>query len=137
MFDDFDLSALLVFNVSVLFDDGGPGSLPGIPTFVMPRAVLMSGWRRLGGRWNIWLMRVICGTSVRILGTGKNSKRPADRCLEAPVDVGDLRAALVSIDQPVFILKRELTWIPFFGWYLLKKAGMIGGRARRPAYARC
>ena len=29
------------------------------------------------------------------------------------------------IDQPVFILKRELTWIPFFGWYLLK-TGMIG-----------
>ena len=27
--------------------------------------------------------------------------------------------------QPLFILKRELTWIPFFGWYLMK-SGMIG-----------
>src|SRR6202035_4223927 len=27
--------------------------------------------------------------------------------------------------QPLFILKRELEWIPFFGWYLLKLE-MIG-----------
>ena len=43
-------------------------------------------------------------------------------------------ALLLFFDQPLYILKRELTRIPFFGWYLIK-AGMIavdrraGGRA--------
>jgi 1-acyl-sn-glycerol-3-phosphate acyltransferase len=32
---------------------------------------------------------------------------------------------LQFFDEPLYILKRELTWLPFFGWYLLK-AGMIG-----------
>jgi 1-acyl-sn-glycerol-3-phosphate acyltransferase len=45
-------------------------------------------------------------------------------------------ALLPFFDQPLYILKRELKWIPFFGWYLLK-ADMIdvereaGGRALR------
>src|SRR4030081_452450 len=34
-------------------------------------------------------------------------------------------ALLQFFDQPLFILKRELKWIPLFGWYLMK-AGMIG-----------
>jgi 1-acyl-sn-glycerol-3-phosphate acyltransferase len=43
-------------------------------------------------------------------------------------------ALLQMFDHPLYILKRELTRIPFFGWYLMK-AGMIsvdrraGGRA--------
>ena len=34
-------------------------------------------------------------------------------------------ALLQFFDQPLFILKRELTWIPLFGWYLIK-SNMIG-----------
>lgn len=29
-------------------------------------------------------------------------------------------ALMTVLDDPVFILKRELTWIPFFGWLLIK-----------------
>jgi 1-acyl-sn-glycerol-3-phosphate acyltransferase len=45
-------------------------------------------------------------------------------------------ALLQFFDQPLYILKRELTWIPFFGWYCMK-AEMIdveraaGARALR------
>ncbi len=34
-------------------------------------------------------------------------------------------ALLQFFDQPLYILKRELKWIPFFGWYLVK-CDMIG-----------
>ena len=34
-------------------------------------------------------------------------------------------ALLQFFEQPLYIHKRELTWIPFFGWYLIK-ADMIG-----------
>ena len=34
-------------------------------------------------------------------------------------------ALLQFFDQPLFILKRELKWIPLFGWYLIK-SDMIG-----------
>lgn len=32
----------------------------------------------------------------------------------------DVLAFFPYIDDPLFILKRELRWIPFFGWYILK-----------------
>jgi len=34
-------------------------------------------------------------------------------------------ALLQFFDQPLYILKRELRWIPLFGWYLIK-SNMIG-----------
>ena len=34
-------------------------------------------------------------------------------------------ALLQFFDSPLFIYKRELKWIPFFGWYLMK-SNMIG-----------
>ena len=80
----------LVFNV-LLYLTMAVWIVAALPTFVMPRAVLVR-MAKAWGRWNIWLMRVICGTRVKILGTGKDSKRPADLCLETSVDVGDLRA---------------------------------------------
>jgi 1-acyl-sn-glycerol-3-phosphate acyltransferase len=94
-----------------------------LPTFVMPRAVLVrmvKAW----GRWNIWLMRVICGTRVKILGTGRIPKGPLIIASKHQ-SMWETFALFSLIDQPVFILKRELTWIPFFGWYLMK-TGMIG-----------
>ena len=40
--------------------------------------------------------------------------------------------ALVTIfDDPTFVLKRELRWIPFFGWYTVKAAHGAGRPQRR------
>ena len=36
------------------------------------------------------------------------------------------------IADPCFILKRELTWIPFFGWYLVKTGQVAVDRATGP-----
>jgi 1-acyl-sn-glycerol-3-phosphate acyltransferase len=94
-----------------------------LPTFAMPRATLVR-MAQAWGRWNIWLMRVICGTHVNILGLERIPKGPLIIASKHQ-SMWETFALFSLIDQPIFILKRELKWIPFFGWYLTK-AGMIG-----------
>jgi 1-acyl-sn-glycerol-3-phosphate acyltransferase len=97
--------------------------IAALPTFVMPRAALVS-MVKAWGRWNIWLMRATCGTRVKILGTGRIPKGPLIIASKHQ-SMWETFALFSLIDQPIFILKRELKWIPFFGWYLTK-TGMIG-----------
>jgi 1-acyl-sn-glycerol-3-phosphate acyltransferase len=104
----------------------------GIPTFLMPRWAILNV-ARYWARSSIWLMRVICGTKVEYRGLEKIPKGPLIVASKHQ-SMWETFALLQFFDQPLFILKRELTWIPFFGWYLIK-ADMIavdrgaGGRA--------
>lgn len=75
-------------------------------------------------RSNLWLMRVIVGTHVRIEGL---ENLPKGAFIFAPKHqtFWDTFAFLPHIDDPLYILKRELLWIPVFGWYVAKQR-MIG-----------
>jgi 1-acyl-sn-glycerol-3-phosphate acyltransferase len=93
-----------------------------LPTFVLPRRYLMQvakSW----GRSSVWLLRVVCGTKVEING---REKIPPGACIIAPKhqSAWETFALLSLFDDPVFILKRELMWLPLFGW-LTWKGGMI------------
>ena len=68
-------------------------------------------------------MRVICGTRVEYRGLEKIPKGPLIVASKHQ-SMWETFALLQFFEQPLFILKRELKWIPFFGWYLLK-ADMI------------
>lgn len=94
-----------------------------IPTFVMPRwgIVFVS---KFWARSSIWLLRVICGTKVEYRGLEKIPPGPLIVASKHQ-SMWETFALLQFFEQPLYILKRELEWIPFFGWYL-KKAGMIG-----------
>jgi 1-acyl-sn-glycerol-3-phosphate acyltransferase len=97
--------------------------LVALPTFVMPRAALMTV-ARWWARSSIWLMRVVCRTKVEYRGV---EKIPKGSLIVASKHQSfwETFALLQFFDQPLFILKRELLWIPVFG-LLLKKANMIG-----------
>jgi 1-acyl-sn-glycerol-3-phosphate acyltransferase len=103
-----------------------------IPTFVMPRSSIMS-IARAWARSSIWLLRVVCNVRVEYRGLEKIPKGPL-LVASKHQSMWETFALLQFFDQPLYILKRELTLIPFFGWYLIK-AGMIavdrraGGRA--------
>ena len=103
-----------------------------IPTFVMPRGALMTV-ARLWSRQSTWLLRVICNVKVEYRGVEKIPKGPL-LVASKHQSMWETFALLQRFDQPLYILKRELTRIPFFGWYLIK-VGMIavdrsaGGRA--------
>ncbi|HET7885453.1 MAG TPA: 1-acyl-sn-glycerol-3-phosphate acyltransferase [Bradyrhizobium sp.] len=103
-----------------------------LPTFVLPRAALMT-LVRLWSRQNTWLLRIICNVKVEYRGVGKIPKGPLVVASKHQ-SMWETFALLLWFDRPLYILKRELTRIPFFGWYTIK-AGMIavdrsaGGRA--------
>ncbi|WP_213772984.1 lysophospholipid acyltransferase family protein [Bradyrhizobium sp. dw_78] len=94
-----------------------------LPTFVMPRSAIMTV-ARWWARSTIWLMRVICGTKVEYRGLEKIPNGPLIVASKHQ-SMWETFALVQFFDQPLYILKRELEWIPFFGWYL-KKANMIG-----------
>ncbi|MEZ0169205.1 lysophospholipid acyltransferase family protein [Microvirga sp. TS319] len=89
-----------------------------IPAVVLPRL----GFLRLVQVWarvSLWLLRVLAGTKIEIRGA---EKIPAGGALVAAKhqSLWETFALLTIFDDPTFILKRELMWIPFFGWYLRK-----------------
>jgi len=95
----------------------------GIPTYLMPRWAIMN-IARYWARSSIWLMRVICNIKVEYRGLEKIPKGPLIVASKHQ-SMWETFALLQFFDRPLFIYKRELAWIPFFGWYLIK-AKMIG-----------
>lgn len=111
----------LLFNVA-FYANLIAWSLAIVPTLVMPRKAIV----RVAQAWarsNLWLMRVIVGTKVEVRG---RERIPPGGLLVAAKHQSfwETFALATLFDDPVFILKRELIWIPFFGWYLWK-AGMV------------
>ena len=95
----------------------------GLPTYIMPRwgiVWIATTW----GTTSIWWMRIICNTKVEYRGLEKISKGPLIAAAKHQ-SAWETFALLQFFDEPLYILKRELTWLPFFGWYL-SKADMIG-----------
>lgn len=70
-------------------------------------------------RTSLALQDAITGSRHDITGL---ENLPAGSFILAPKHQSfwDVLAFFPLIDDPLFILKRELQWIPFFGWYVLK-----------------
>jgi 1-acyl-sn-glycerol-3-phosphate acyltransferase len=92
--------------------------LVAIPTFVMPYYAIVNV-AKLWGRSNLWLLRTICGLKADFRGI---EKIPRGCALIAAKhqSTWDTFALLWLFEDPTFILKRELQWIPLFGWFTIK-----------------
>jgi 1-acyl-sn-glycerol-3-phosphate acyltransferase len=89
-----------------------------IPLFAAPRRVFMHG-PKAWARCSLWLLRVIAGTRSEYVGLERIP--PGGLLVAAKHQSAWETIALVPIfEDPTFILKRELMWIPLFGWYLAK-----------------
>lgn len=68
---------------------------------------------------SLWLYKVLAGTRAEITGL---ENLPDGSCIIAPKHQSfwDVIAFLPSIPDAFYILKRELMWIPLFGWYVAK-----------------
>lgn len=89
-----------------------------LPVLAAPRTAMV----RVARAWvasSLWLLRVVAGTRVAFRGV---EKIPAGGCVVASKHQSMLETfALVALlDDPVYVLKRELMWIPVFGWYAWK-----------------
>ncbi len=92
--------------------------LIALPTFFMPyRAIIRvaQAW----GRANLVLLRVVAGIDCEIRG---REKIPPGALIVASKhqSAWETFALLPLFDNPVYILKRELQWIPIFGWLAIK-----------------
>ena len=70
-------------------------------------------------RTSLWLQEKIAGTRSEITGT---ENLPHGSFILAPKHQSfwDTMAFFPFLRDPLYILKRELQWIPFFGWYIMK-----------------
>ncbi len=97
-------------------------SLPFLPLLLAPRAWMM----RCGTFWSkgvLWLLRVCAGLDHEVLGTELLPRGPALIAMKHQ-SAWDTFAVPVIFRDPAMVIKRELGWIPIYGWYALK-AGMI------------
>lgn len=94
----------------------------GAPFLIAPKGALMvsRNWARV----NVWILRVIGGITLEIRG---RENVPDGGCLIAAKHQSALETfgIVPYVGDFAFILKRELNWIPLFGWYTTR-AGMIG-----------
>ncbi|MBC7576440.1 lysophospholipid acyltransferase family protein [Tardiphaga sp.] len=97
--------------------------LVAIPTFVLPPLAFMAV-AKAWARSSVWLMKVVCNTHVDYRGL---DKIPAGPLIVASKhqSMWETFALMQFFDNPLFIYKRELERIPFFGWYLIKSK-MVG-----------
>ncbi len=93
-----------------------------LPTLALPYRVHRACIHSYA-RTSLWLLRVICGTEVEWRGV---DKLPQGACIIAckHQSAWETFALYAVLDDPTYILKRELMWIPLFGWHMWK-AGLI------------
>ena len=91
-----------------------------LPALLLPKAVTF--WAiSLYARGLIWGLRVICGIEVEIRG---RQHMPRGTMLYAGKHncMLDVFIPFLVMSAPAIILKQELLWYPFLGWYALKAA---------------
>ena len=93
-----------------------------LPTIALPYGFLL-GVLRAYARSSLWLLRVICRVTVEWRG---REKIPKGACIVAckHQSLWETFALFMLLEDPTYVLKRELMWIPLFGW-LATKARMI------------
>jgi|SRR5712671_363978 1-acyl-sn-glycerol-3-phosphate acyltransferase len=108
-------NALFYLNLLVHF-------VAAIPTLAMPHQAIVAVMK-FWAHTNFWLLRVVCGVACEFRGI---EKIPTGALLIASKhqSLWETFALITLFADPAFILKRELMWIPFYGWYAWK-AGMI------------
>ena len=94
-----------------------------LPTLILPQNIVLIGGK-LMGYWASFCLRLILSVKIKILGKENiiiNKKFFIAASHQSMFETFYLQTIFNS---PLFILKKELTQIPIFGWYL-KKIGSI------------
>ena len=94
-----------------------------IPSLILPQYVVTLGGKFLG-YWTGFCLKYIMGTKIEIKGIENISINQKYFVASSHQSIFETFFLHTIFDKPVFILKKELTKIPLFGWYL-KKMGCI------------
>ena len=89
-----------------------------LPTFLLPyRGIIAVA--KTWGRCNLVLLRLVAGIDYEIRGREKMPRGPIIAAAKHQ-SAWETFALLWLFDDPTFIIKRELQWIPIFGWLTIK-----------------
>ena len=100
----------------------------GLSPFLLgPRSWAME-LMRVWARGIIWLLRVVCDIKVEVRGkehmpTGAALVAPKHHCML------DVFAQFAWLPDACFVMKKELTWIPFFSWWGMRAKMIVVDRA--------
>lgn len=98
-----------------------------LPSVILPRRtryILITGWARS----MLWWLRITCGLKYRVIGRENIPDQPSILLCKHQSAWETL--ALQQIFPPqVWVLKRELLWLPFFGWGLALASPIAINRA--------
>lgn len=108
-----------------------PYSLVALATFGLPRLTrfrIITGWNRIV----VWLARTLLGIRYTVTGRERLPPGPAI-ILSKHQSAWETIAFPVMFPPHVLVLKRELLWIPFFGWGLALTSPIAIDRRRGTA----
>ncbi|HVZ06082.1 lysophospholipid acyltransferase family protein [Hyphomicrobium sp.] len=96
-----------------------------------PRSWAMKGLE-LHGRTCVWLLRLICGTKLDVRG---QENLPKSGCLVVAKhqSAWDSFGLISLFRDPAIVLKDELKWIPFYGWFCVKFEHILVKREKASA----
>lgn len=105
-----------------------PYAIVALTTFPLPRLLryrIISGWSRT----IVWLAKVLVGIDYRVVGL-ENLPRTPSVILSKHQSAWETLAFQGIFPPQVLVLKRELLWIPFFGWGLALTSPIAIDRSR-------
>jgi len=106
----------------------------GSPLLFAPRRWAMAALA-IHGRFELWLLKLIVGTKLEVRGA---EKLPKGACLVASKhqSAWETFGLIPLFRDPALLMKRELFWIPFHGWFSRKFEMIPVDRDKGPAALR-
>ena len=98
-------------------------SLIFIPTLIMPQRIVLYGGKMMGN-WCSFCLKIFLSTKITIKGKENIIQNKKFFIAASHQSMFETFFLQTIFNYPVFILKKELLFIPLFGWYL-KKIGSI------------
>lgn len=108
-------NALFYVNITVRM-------IVALPTILLPYSFLHGVLRRYASS-TLWFLRIVCGIEVEWRGREKLPTGPYIVACKHQ-SLWETFALFMLLPDPTYVLKRELMWLPLFGW-LATKARMI------------
>ena len=117
IFSTFFFSGIII--ISIIF----------LPSFFLPRKVVQLGGKVMG-YWTGFCLKFLLSTNIKIKGRENIIQDGKFFIAASHQSMFETFYLQTIFNSPIFILKKELIFIPIFGWYL-KKIGSISIKRKR------
>ena len=116
MIRDFIFSIIFFTGIIII-------SIIFLPSLILPKKIVLFGGK-LMGYWTGFCLRLFLSTKIIIKGKENINYKKKFFIASSHQSMFETFYLQTIFNSPVFILKKELLFIPIFGWYL-KKIGSI------------